>query len=251
MIDTRIDKIMRILEPRSLSAIGVRFVVFVSLVIVVNTAFMHAYGLSHLVTPLYYLLHGIFVGGPFILFVLLVIVFQIRLQRKLSFLSRKDGLTGLNNRRTFFENADLRRKECKGGVLLLIDADNFKRINDTYGHQAGDICLKRIAKTLQHNVRHDDIIGRVGGEEFAIFLLNTSVEQARAVGERLTKPITFQSSKTSQARDLRITLSVGAAINYADQPLDSLFVRADQALYKAKADGRARLVVWNEQLLAH
>jgi diguanylate cyclase (GGDEF)-like protein len=251
MIETRIEKLMQILEPRSIPAVAVRFAVVVGLVTLVNLAFMRVYGLSHLVTPLYYFLHAIFVGGPFILFGLLVIVFQIRLQRKLSFLSRKDGLTGLNNRRTFFEPAEVRRKETQGGVLLLNDADNCKRSNDTYGHQTGDICLKRIARTLQNNVRHDDIIGRVGGEEFAIFLLNTSLEQARAIGERLTKPIQFQQMKTNAARDLRVTLSVGAAINCVDQPLDSLFARADQALYKAKADGRARLVIWHDQLVMH
>jgi diguanylate cyclase (GGDEF)-like protein len=242
---------MKFLEPRSIPAVVVRFVVVVCLVTLVNMAFMRVYGLSHIVTPSYYFLHAIFVGGPFVLFGLLVIVFQIKLQRKLSFLSRKDGLTGLNNRRTFFEHADVRRQETQGGVLLLIDADNFKRINDTYGHQTGDLCLKQIAKTLQRNVRHDDIIGRVGGEEFAIFLLNTSLEQARIIGERLTKPIQFPQMKTNAARDLQVTLSVGAAVNTVDQPLDSLFARADQALYKAKADGRARLVIWHDQLALH
>ncbi|SFR60007.1 diguanylate cyclase (GGDEF) domain-containing protein [Yoonia tamlensis] len=232
-------------------AIVGRFAVVVSLVTIVNFIFMRIYGLSHLVTPVYYFLHAIFVGGPFVLFGLLVIVFQIRLQRRLSFLSRKDGLTGLDNRRTFFEHADIRRKKCKGGVLLLVDADYFKRINDTYGHQAGDICLKRIAKTLKHNVRHDDIIGRVGGEEFAIFLQNVSLEQACMVGERLTKPITFRPSTTSVSRDLRVTLSVGATVNDVNQPLDTLFARADQALYKAKEGGRAQLVVWNEQMRMH
>jgi diguanylate cyclase (GGDEF)-like protein len=242
---------MRILEPRNMPAVAGRFIAVICLVTLVNLTFMRFYGLSHLVTPLYYLLHGIFVGGPFVLFGLFVIVFQIKLQRRLSFLSRKDGLTGLNNRRTFLEHADSRRKECKVGVLLLVDADNFKRINDTYGHQTGDICLKSIANTLTQNVRHDDIIGRVGGEEFAIFLQNTSLEQARAVGERLTKPIPFSPSNSNISRDLRVTLSVGAAVNFVDQPLDTLFARADQALYKAKADGRARLVVWTEQMHMH
>ncbi|WP_258546703.1 MULTISPECIES: GGDEF domain-containing protein [Rhodobacterales] len=251
MIDTWFDKLMRILEPRSGTAVVGRFAMVVCLIALVNLGFMQAYGLSHLVTPLYYILHAVFVGGPFVLFALAVIVFQIQLQRKLSFLSRKDGLTGLNNRRTFLEQTDSRRKDCKHGVLLLIDADNFKRINDTYGHQTGDLCLKRIAETLRKNVRHDDIIGRVGGEEFALFLRNTSLEQARAVGERLTKPIIFRPANRSSARDLRVTLSVGAAMNFADQPLETLFARADQALYKAKADGRARLVVWTELLPMH
>lgn len=240
------ENLMRLLAPRSEAALTFRLFVAVGIIALANCAFVYAIGLSDEFITFYSILHAVVVGGPFAVFVLFVMSYQVKLQRELSVLSRKDGLTGLNNRRTFLEYAQRCQKSVRAGALLLIDADNFKQINDTYGHQAGDQCLKSIARTLTLNIRHDDILGRIGGEEFAIFLRDTTSDQACRIAERLTRPISFMPSSEARGLELRVTLSVGAAMFEQDQPLDGLLAKADKALYRAKAEGRARLVVWNE-----
>ncbi|WP_239495970.1 GGDEF domain-containing protein [Yoonia maritima] len=245
------EKLMRILEPRSAISLFGRFAVALGLITLANYTFAHFHGVVVIDDRFYYLKHAIYVGGPFALFALSIMMFQVRLQRKLSLLSRKDGLTGLNNRRTFLECADRRRENGDTGALLLLDADHFKRINDAYGHQAGDICLQSISETLQRNVRRDDVVGRIGGEEFAIFLCNASIQQARIIGERLTRPIPFHPTDHSTEANLSVTLSVGAVENRPHLSLSALLAQADQALYRAKADGRARIVIWNDQLVVH
>jgi diguanylate cyclase len=161
-----------------------------------------------------------------------------------SLLSRKDGLTGLNNRRTFLELAQLRLDESPFGVVILLDADHFKRVNDVYGHAVGDVCLKEIAHRLKWNLREIDVAGRIGGEEFAVLFANATIEQARVIAGRLGQPIPFRAE--GQAEHLSVTLSMGAVLIEPEISLDALLVRADQALYAAKEAGRARLVFWSD-----
>ncbi|WP_234417023.1 GGDEF domain-containing protein [Loktanella sp. Alg231-35] len=191
----------------------------------------------------YHILHAMFVSGPLVTFFLAVTYFQIQLQKKLWRLSREDGLTGLNNRRSFFDQTAIARAAKKEGVLMMLDADRFKAINDTYGHQAGDECLKTIAYTIKRNVRQADVVGRIGGEEFAIYLHDTSIRQARAIGERLVKPISFRTHATEP---LSVTLSIGVATTCAECSIDDIFGYADHALYQAKQAGRARMVIFDE-----
>lgn len=120
----------------------------------------------------------------------------------------------------------------------MLDADHFKQINDTYGHQAGDICLKAISYTLSRNLRLGDVSGRIGGEEFAILLADTKPDHARVIGERLTKPIPFRVGPAH----LTVTLSIGAVITSPQTPLEVSLSLADKALYQAKSEGRARVV---------
>lgn len=233
--------LMQILEPRSASGIILRAMFFVALITLFNLAFARVAGLPPALSDWpYFMIHAAFVGGPFVVFFFVVMMFQVRLQRQLSLSSRKDWLTGLNNRRTFLDLAERRHRQFRSGILLLLDADNFKQINDTYGHQAGDNCLKSIAYMLQRNLREGDVIGRIGGEEFAILLADTTLEQARIIGERLTRPIPFQA--TADHPHLSVTLSVGAVVTTPDIPLERLFLDADRALYHAKAQGRARMI---------
>ena len=234
------DRLMHVLAPRGWAGFLLRLVGLIGLVATANVIFALYFNSDdgHGVhSPLYFITHAAIVGGPLIAFFLAVSSFQIRLQRKLSRLSRMDGLTGLNNRRSFF---DLVGKE-RAGVLLMLDADHFKRINDTYGHQVGDRCLQSIAGTLRRSVRDYDVLGRIGGEEFAIYLRDASVETADVIGERLTKPIAFEAG-TSDC--LSVTLSIGAAQAEPGLCIDTLFARADAALYRAKQTGRARYVLW-------
>lgn len=239
------DLVMRWLAPRGVLGFVARLVVLIAVVASANVLFAVVHGGHDLHSMAYYVTHATFVGGPLIAFFLTVTVFQVRLQRRLWRLSRKDSLTGLNNRRTFFDLATKRTTQKGLGVLLLLDADWFKSINDTYGHGAGDQCLKSIAYTLRRNVRQNDILGRIGGEEFAIYLKDTTLQQARVIGERLTKPIPF---KTDQNQHLTVTLSIGAAVSGNKASLEELFANADSALYRAKMEGRAKMVFWDEAL---
>jgi diguanylate cyclase (GGDEF)-like protein len=233
------DKFMYWLAPKDTYGFIGRCIGLIGIVAFANAIFGTIMDDGHSHQPAYYLAHALFVGGPLICFFLAVTVFQIRLQRRLWRLSRKDGLTGLNNRRTFFELTDKRRAQGTTGILLMLDADWFKKINDTYGHNAGDKCLKSIAYTLRRNTRSDDVVGRIGGEEFAIYLQDATLEDAQAIGERLTAPIPFQSD-TKQ--ELTVTLSIGAAVSYPQDTLDQMFAAADGALYCAKLKGRARMI---------
>jgi diguanylate cyclase (GGDEF)-like protein len=237
------NTLMRWLAPRGAIGFLLRVVVLVVMVATSNVAFGLIYDDHPLHEPTYYLVHAAFVGGPFIIFFLAISMSQIKLQRKLWQLSRKDGLTNLSNRRTFLDQTDRRRQQGVPGVLLMLDADRFKSINDKYGHQAGDDCLKVIAYTLQRSLRDGDAVGRIGGEEFGVYLQNTTVQQARAIGRRLTMPIAFSTKKCAH---LTVTMSIGAVASYPRATLDDMFMAADKALYLAKENGRAQMVVWDD-----
>lgn len=159
-------------------------------------------------------------------------------------LTRIDGLTGLGNRRYLDEYmaAELKRAVRKQTplALLMIDVDNFKRYNDTYGHLAGDDVLREVAKVIQGGAaRAGDIAARYGGEEFAVILLDCPLEKAAETAERLVRGV----------RDLGIphgdgvvTISVGAASRVPESPaVEQLVEVADQALFRAKAAGRNRV----------
>ena len=240
------ERIMQILEPRSLPAVALRVVFFIACIAGANILFAWYIGPYLPDSRLFYqFANAAFVGTPFLWFFFVVMMYQVRLQRRLSLLSRKDGLTGLNNRRTFFELAEKRKQQAQVGILLLLDADHFKAINDRHGHQAGDNCLKSIAYMLKRNLRTQDVIGRIGGEEFAVLLANATQEQAQAIAQRLTGPIPFQAGQDGPP--LSVTLSVGAVVTEPQTPLDTLFARADRALYQAKTEGRARVIFASDQ----
>ncbi len=194
----------------------------------------------------YVALHAVIVGGPWVVLFFFITTFQMKLQRKLTRLSCKDDLTGLDNRRTFLDAA--REAQSQSGVLMMLDADRFKAINDTHGHCAGDACLRSIAVALAENVRETDIVGRLGGEEFAVLLVGASLDQAEGIANRLTLPIEFVHpiNKT----ELSVTLSVGAVTAWPDETLEVLLAKADEALYEAKKTGRARTVFWEGSVAA-
>lgn len=240
------NRLMRVLAPTTWIGFAVRLAVSLAIVTVANVGFANLVKdpeVYQVQSVGHYLLHAAVVGGPLITFSLAVTMYQVRLQRNLWRLSRKDGLTGLNNRRTFLEMVEKTRARTPRGVLLMLDADWFKKINDTHGHQVGDRCLETIAYTLQRNIRQHDILGRLGGEEFAIYLQDATTEQARVIGERLTKPISFASDSR---KCLSVTLSVGVVTADPLLSIDALFARADAALYKAKQSGRATVRFWEK-----
>jgi two-component system, cell cycle response regulator len=164
-------------------------------------------------------------------------------------LANRDGLTNLYNHRFFHEylNRELDRIRRYGGMLscAILDLDFFKKVNDTFGHQAGDMILKEMALILKRGIRESDLAARYGGEEFALVLLQTEVEAAQLVCDRLRNEIattTFLIGDTS----IHVTASFGISFypSTAIRETKNLVAAADQALYQAKTGGRNRLVLF-------
>jgi len=158
--------------------------------------------------------------------------------------ARTDGLTGLFNHRFFKEKlaAEFRRfmRTQRPFSLLLIDIDHFKRVNDTYGHPAGDEVLRGVAATLRKTLRNIDVTARYGGEEFAALLLDTDSHGAVRMAERLRRAI-GRINHSTEGGDLKVTVSIGVASCPGDASAeDALIELADRALYRAKAGGRNR-----------
>ena len=162
-------------------------------------------------------------------------------------LSLKDPLTGLYNRRYFDAEleAEIDRVARSGeaALLLMLDIDHFKSVNDTYGHNAGDQVLQAVAKTLQSCVRPMDTLARYGGEEFAVVLPACQPAFGEVVAERIRRAVESTAIQISPSVDLRVTISIGGA--FALQWIRSTTLlwtdRADQQLYIAKSGGRNRL----------
>ena len=158
--------------------------------------------------------------------------------------AQTDELTGLKSRRAFFEHAQQLYNECKakrqGLCAVMLDMDHFKHINDTYGHQVGDQVLRQMGEVISSSFRATDIHGRLGGEEFAILLPNTSIEVATQIAERLIDTIAALVIEPVHC----ISASLGVASTEAcNKDLHSLMNDADKALYRAKALGRNRVAV--------
>lgn len=164
--------------------------------------------------------------------------------RQLEKLAETDGLTGLYCRRRFMELAksEVLRSLRYGAALSLImlDLDHFKSINDRFGHHAGDVALTALAAYLDNTKRANDIIGRLGGEEFAILLPETTLEDARVVAERIRSGIAAISLNDS-GNSFGMTASIGI-VQLKSDSLDELMSRADGFMYQAKAQGRNRIV---------
>ncbi|MFC4655937.1 MULTISPECIES: diguanylate cyclase [Rheinheimera] len=161
---------------------------------------------------------------------------------RLQTLSKTDFLTGLHNRGAW-EDAlinEFKRVKRSGhqSTLLMVDIDHFKRVNDTYGHAAGDVVIKQVALAVKKNLRSTDIAGRYGGEEFAVLLVDTSADQALFFAERLRKNVEAMQIEFNQQL-LNVTVSIGLGDFQADlQQYRDWIERADKALYQSKAGGR-------------
>lgn len=160
-----------------------------------------------------------------------------------------DSLTGLPNRLAYNNRADMeinRWKRYKAPLALIVwDVDYFKRINDTYGHKAGDKTLTLVGQLLQNNCRETDFVARYGGEEFVMLMPNTQALQALEMAENTRKMIQHCGFNSS-GEDINLTISCGISEFKEDDLLDDVFVRADQALYQSKQGGRNRCTVFEE-----
>jgi diguanylate cyclase (GGDEF)-like protein len=162
--------------------------------------------------------------------------------RKMLHLATVDSLTGLLNRHAFFEQAQALRLRPAGAArmcLLMLDLDHFKRINDRFGHATGDEALRLFAHTAQTVLAGRGIVGRLGGEEFALALA-APLDEALQVAEQLRAAITAAVLPTS-AEPCVFTVSIGVAALHADETVTAGLARADQALYDAKGGGRNRV----------
>lgn len=170
---------------------------------------------------------------------------------KLHRLALTDELTQLANRRCFVESVESELSRCKRSegfvTMLVIDLDHFKIINDTYGHHAGDAALVHTAEVLKQALRQYDIVGRIGGEEFAIFLGSTNMDTARVIAERI-RSMLAESPFIYQDRGIVITASIGLTCRDCSTAFEALYTEADEALYVAKAKGRNRVEIHHPNL---
>ena len=168
-----------------------------------------------------------------------------RLETLLREQATHDALTGLGNRhdfqRHFREELSRRDRYQRASAVLLLDLDHFKKVNDRYGHDAGDFVLKRVSQLIQDQLRAVDVPARWGGEEFCILLPETGLEEALAAAERIRaglarEPLDYQEG------EIPITVSIGVTtLRPDDHRIEDVIKRADAALYRAKREGRNRV----------
>ena len=175
---------------------------------------------------------------------------NIKLFEKTQLQAKTDGLTGLVNHKTFYEllEKELRRCQRYGGQIsiIMVDIDNLKSINDTYGHRAGDIAIKRVSRKIAACIRKIDVAARYGGDEFAIILPNTSIPDAviaaeRMIGEVSQTPIIWEREK------IQLFISIGVGQYEGDMRPEDITHHSDEALYAAKQAGKNTVRVFNTQ----
>ena len=164
---------------------------------------------------------------------------MIRMVAEVELQAATDSLTGLLNRRAFETRLAARRREHGNVALALADLDHFKELNDTFGHETGDRALRVFAQTLQESVRATDLVGRHGGEEFVIALIDCSADDAGAILESMRAKIEASAAKAGLPQ---FTSSFGLVEFGRDEDLPTALARADRALFEAKSAGRNRVV---------
>ncbi|MGB7415952.1 MAG: diguanylate cyclase, partial [Thermosynechococcaceae cyanobacterium] len=165
-------------------------------------------------------------------------------QSDLQTLATVDGLTGVYNRREFNRwlhiEMEKAQRERQPMSLMMFDIDHFKKLNDNYGHQSGDIALQSVSALLKQNVRPGDIVARYGGEEFAVILPQASADEAAVIAERIRRAVANQSIEVVDHNIIQVTASLGLATYLLGdaQTDEDLLGQADSALYRAKKSGR-------------
>ncbi|MEM9838675.1 MAG: PleD family two-component system response regulator [Pseudomonadota bacterium] len=156
-----------------------------------------------------------------------------------------DQLTGLYNRRFLANQGGRLIEEAKSGpqplACLMVDIDHFKSVNDTYGHDIGDLVLKEVAGRLTTSVRGSDLACRTGGEEFAVLMPKTPRDKAHEIAERVLTAVSSEPVALPDGREISVTVSIGASLFKEDDTLATVLKRADEALYQSKANGRNQI----------
>ena len=162
--------------------------------------------------------------------------------RRLEEKVRRDPMTDMLNREAFFAKLERSKRKTDRGALLIIDADHFKKINDSFGHLTGDKALLEIAGAIKRAVRACDVLGRIGGEEFAAHLVGADDEEAVRVAERIRREVESIRFQPVDGRTLPLTVSIGGTPCRADANVSDLMRAADKRLYEAKGNGRNRAI---------
>ena len=238
-------KAFAFLTPKSASHVVWQFLLFCGLIVAWNTVWTwfvmgqtdRRFGEISV--------QALMVGGPFLALFSGISLHQVTTLKALYHSARIDPLSGVLNRQTFIRRTRRALAESHTGMLLLLDADFFKQINDRYGHATGDECIKAIGHRLNWHLRENDLAGRVGGEEFAVFLPDVTREHGRVVATRLGLPVAFTRGEDEE--HLSITLSIGAVWTTPESSADAQMMMADDALYQAKTTGRARMIIQGEE----
>ncbi len=205
------------------------------------------------VSRLFWMNSLFFFAAPFLIFITIMadqmLTWWREREERIRLLSRTDALTGLHNRRSIMEalEQEIARSARQGSALsvVILDLDHFKRINDTWGHPAGDQVLRESARVLRQNVREADLVGRYGGEEFMVILPGAGLREARTVLERCRLTLAEAEIATGSDQPLRVSASFGLACDETggDLAAQTLIKSADEALYRAKENGRNRIEV--------
>ncbi|MEO4041636.1 GGDEF domain-containing protein [Hoeflea sp. CAU 1731] len=212
----------------------------------INTVFFASElrGAAQIADSLLTLRFTVVVAVPFVLY---MVFLQARADLAVEYfrkLSRTDPLTGLFNRRAFIDLLQEGRVTREGlgdsASLMVLDIDHFKRVNDTYGHEAGDAVLIQMADLFRENLRPDDIIGRLGGEEFAIALNRSSARECWHVAQRLRHEVERHVFRHEDI-EMKLTVSIGATHVGKDGDLNDAMQEADMLAYKSKREGRNRI----------
>lgn len=173
-----------------------------------------------------------------------------KLKIELEKVAEVDFLTKLDNRRTLVSKIDKFRKtnitnQNANFVLLIMDIDFFKKVNDRYGHAAGDEVLKKISKTISTSLRKSDIVSRWGGEEILVVIANSNLQEGKIVAEKIRKKVEMISTEYED-NSIKVTLSIGVNILKMTENFDAGLAGADEALYNAKETGRNKVVLYDD-----
>ena len=187
-----------------------------------------------------------FENTPCVLFSLIDISERKENEEQLRVLASIDSLTQLSNRRHFLELAESHWSRCKRNklafCLFMLDIDHFKAVNDTYGHSVGDKVLRKVALCIKEQLRDSDLVGRLGGEEFALALPDKSIDDAQPVAERIRQAVSQLEFKDNDKGLFSVTISLGlTALNGREVDLSQLLMEADIALYESKTSGRDKI----------
>jgi len=166
---------------------------------------------------------------------------NIKMFKKIQHQATTDGLTGFVNHKTFYEmlEKELGRSRRHGGqiAMIMVDIDNLKKTNDTYGHRAGDKVIREVSRRIKESIRQIDIPARYGGDEFAIILPNTTLEDATVVAERMVGAVA-ETSIAWKEHQIKLSISVGLGQYDAISTPENITRHSDQALYSAKQAGK-------------
>ena len=197
-------------------------------------------------TTIFYLIN--YLGMIFIAFGFVLSTVEQSAEQNRRF-AQEDPLTGLSNRRALFDAVDKLCARAEAAELplslMVIDVDHFKQVNDSHGHLVGDAVLQHVATTIKDRLRSNDIVGRIGGEEFLAVLPDTPPEGAKQVAEELRQTLA-SNNMVKEGVEIGVTISVGlysAGRLHSSLTVDSMIAMADEALYRAKAKGRDRVEV--------